>query len=155
MKAASVLALVVVVAATACTSQPQESQQKSTPPPASPPQQEIPTAAEEPLPEAPSPYAALPESVRLMMDQPLTGDLDEMVKRRAIRVAVTFNRTHYFIDKGQERGLTYEALKAFETDLNKDLKTGNMKVHVVIVPLSRDLLYPALEIGRASCRERA
>ena len=31
----------------------------------------------------------------------------------------------------QERGLTYEALKAFETDLNTDLKTGNLKVHVV------------------------
>ncbi len=30
----------------------------------------------------------------------------------SIRVAVTFNRTHYFIDKGQERGLTYEALEA-------------------------------------------
>ena len=39
---------------------------------------------------------------------PFTADLDEMVKRRAIRVGVTFNRTHYFIDRGQERGLTYE-----------------------------------------------
>ena len=42
-----------------------------------------------------------------------------MVKRRAIRVAVTFNRTHYFIDRGEERGLTYESLKSFETDLNR------------------------------------
>ena len=67
-----------------------------------------------------------------------------MIKRRVIRVGVTFNRTHYFIDKGQERGLTYEALKAFETDLNTDLKTGNLKVHVVIVPMSRDLLAPSL-----------
>ena len=41
-----------------------------------------------------------------------------MVKRRAIRVGVTFNRTHYFIDKGQERGLTYESLKLFENDRN-------------------------------------
>ena len=77
-----------------------------------------------------------------------TGDFDEMVKRRMIRVGVTFNRTHYFIDKGQERGITYEALKAWETDLNKDLKTGNLKVHVVIVPLSRDQLYPALSTGK-------
>ena len=59
-------------------------------------------------------------------------------------MGVTFNRTHYFIDKGQERGLTYEALKSFENDLNTDLKTGNLKVHVVIVPMSRDQLCPAL-----------
>ena len=61
---------------------------------------------------------------------------------------MTFNRTHYFIDKGQERGLTYESLKLFENDLNADLKTGNLKVHVVIVPMSRDQLYPALTSGK-------
>ena len=82
------------------------------------------------------------------MDKPFTGDLDQMIKRRAIRVAVTFNRTHYFIDQGQERGLTYESLKLFENDLNTDLKTGNLKVHVVIVPMSREQLYPALSSGR-------
>jgi hypothetical protein len=32
------------------------------------------------------------------LDEPFTGDLDELVERRAIRVAVTFNRTHYFIE---------------------------------------------------------
>ena len=91
---------------------------------------------------------ALPEAVRLVADKPFTGDFDEIVKRRAIRVGVTFNRTHYFIDKGQERGLTYEALKLFETDLNADLKTGNLKVHVLIVPMSRDLLAPSLLKGK-------
>ena len=70
-----------------------------------------------------------------MIDRPSSGDLDEMVKRRSIRVGVTFNRTHYFIDRGQEHGLTYEALKSFEKDLNEHLKTGNLKVHVVIVPM--------------------
>ena len=86
--------------------------------------------------------------MRPLVDQPFTGDFDEMVKRRTIRVGVTFNRTHYFIDKGQERGLTYEALKSFENDLNTDLKTGNLKVHVVIVPMSRDLLSPSLLNGK-------
>ena len=42
----------------------------------------------------------------------------------------------------------YEALKAFETDLNTEAKTGNLKVHVVIVPMSRDQLYPALASGK-------
>src|SRR4029453_807249 len=52
------------------------------------------------------------------------------------------------IDKGQEHGLTFESLKLFEKDLNADLKTGNLKVHVVIVPMSRDQLYPALTSGK-------
>ena len=63
-------------------------------------------------------------------------------------MGVTFNRTHDFIDKGQESGLTYEALKSFENDLNADLKTGNLKVHVVVVPMSRDLLAPSLLKGK-------
>src|SRR4029450_1847356 len=71
-----------------------------------------------------------------------------MIMRRAIRVPVTFNRTHYFIDRGQERGLTYESLKLFENDLNADLRTGNLKVHVVIVPMTRTQLYPGLASGK-------
>ena len=47
-----------------------------------------------------------------MLDKPFTGDFDEMVKRRAIRVAVTFNRTHYFIDEGQERGTDVRVVEA-------------------------------------------
>ena len=101
-----------------------------------------------PNPETASPYEALPEAFRLMVDKPFSGDFDEMVKRRMIRVAVTFNRTHYFIDKGQERGITYESLKLFENDLNADLKTGNLKLHVVIVPIPRHELYPALVSGK-------
>jgi hypothetical protein len=50
----------------------------------------------------------LPEGLRLAISTPFTGDLDKMIARRMIRVAVTFNRTHYFIDKGRERGDTYE-----------------------------------------------
>ena len=100
-----------------------------------------------PIPPTASPLDALPPGVRDSVGKPFTGDLDAMIKRRAIRVAVTFNRTHYFIDQGQERGLTYESLKLFENDLNADLKTGNLKVYVAIVPLSRDQLYPALSSG--------
>src|SRR6185436_662675 len=96
----------------------------------------------------PSPYDALPDEVRQVFEKPFTGDFDEIIKRRAIRVAVTFNRTHYFIDHGQERGLAAESLKQFETDLNTELKTGNLKVNVVIVPMPRDQLYAALTSGK-------
>jgi membrane-bound lytic murein transglycosylase MltF len=107
-----------------------------------------PATTDAPIPPTTSPYDSLPEAVQAVMDKPFTGDFDALVNRRSIRVGVTFNRTHYFIDKGQERGLTYESLKLFETDLNTDLKTGNLKVHVVIVPMSRDQLYSALASGK-------
>jgi membrane-bound lytic murein transglycosylase MltF len=136
-----IVALLVAVAAMACSGQ------KETAPPATTPAA-VPSATDAPIPPTASPYDALPEAVRLVLDKPFTDDFDAMVKRRAIRVAVTFNRTHYFIDQGQERGLTYESLKLFENDLNADLKTGNLKVHVVIVPMSRDQLYPALASGK-------
>jgi len=44
--------------------------------------------------------------------------------------------------------LTFESLKLFEKDLNEDLKTGNLKVHVVIVPMPRNQLYSALAGGK-------
>jgi membrane-bound lytic murein transglycosylase MltF len=135
-----VIALLIAATATACSGQ------QEVPPPAVTPATAA--GADAPIPDTASPYDALPESVRLTMGTPFTGDLDALVERRAIRVAVTFNRTHYFIDRGQERGLTYESLKSFENDLNADLKTGNLKVHVVIVPMSRDQLYPALASGK-------
>ena len=46
--------------------------------------------------------------------QPWTGDLDGMIERRMIRVLLPYSKTHYFIDKGTQRGVTYEALKQFE-----------------------------------------
>ena len=138
-----VLTLVAVAAAMACSGQ-----QKADPPPPTSAAAAATPAADAPIPPTASPFDALPPAARLIMDKPFTGDLDEMVKRRVIRAAVTFNRTHYFIDKGQERGLAYESLKAFENDLNTELKTGNLKVNVVLLPMPRDQLYPALASGK-------
>lgn len=104
-------------------------------------------AGEEPL-EPTASELELPVAVRAILDQPFTGDLKEMVRRRVIRAGVTFNRTHYFVDKGAQQGLSYEYMKLFEEELNKQLKTGNLKVHVFFVPLPRDLLLPALANGK-------
>ncbi len=54
-----------------------------------------------------------------------------MIKRRMIRVLVPPSKTHYFIDKGVQRGITYDALKQFEDDPNLQHETGNLRVHVV------------------------
>ena len=105
------------------------------------------SAANEPLLPLAS-ESELPESLRAVIDRPFTGDLDGMEERRMIRVGVTFNRTHYFVDRGTQRGLSYAHLKQFETNLNAARRTGHLRNHVVFVPLSRELLLPALTSGR-------
>jgi membrane-bound lytic murein transglycosylase MltF len=106
------------------------------------------TGAEEPLLPAASPYDALPPAARELLDQPFTDDLEAMVKRRLVRAGVVYNRTQYFVDKGVQRGFVYDSVMLFEEQLNKRLKTGPLKVHVAIVPMSRDQLFSALRDGK-------
>jgi membrane-bound lytic murein transglycosylase MltF len=91
----------------------------------------------------------LPASVRESLLKPFTGDLDEMVKRRLVRVGVTYNRTFYFVDKGVQRGVSYEYGQLVEARLNARFKTDNSnKIHVFYVPLPREALLSALIEGR-------
>jgi membrane-bound lytic murein transglycosylase MltF len=85
----------------------------------------------------------------LKIAKPWTGDLNGMIERRIIRVATTYNKTLYFIDKGVQRGAVYEAYKLFEDELNAKFKTRNLRVNVVFIPVSRDELLPAVASGRA------
>ena len=98
--------------------------------------------------EPPVYESGLPEDMRALVDRPYTGDFDGMTKRRLIRAGVPFNRTFYFVDKGIQRGLSYEYLTVYEEQLNKRLKTGNLKIHVVPIPMPRDALLPALIGGK-------
>ncbi len=104
--------------------------------------------ADAPLPPETSPFDALPAASRPLLDQPYTGDLDGMISRRLIRAGVVVNRTQYFIDKGVQRGFVYESLRLFEDELNRRLKTGSVKVHVALIPMTRDQLFPALQSGK-------
>ena len=92
--------------------------------------------------------AAVPEELRKVVHRRFTGDLDGMIERRIIRIAAPFNRTYYFLDGGQERGLSYEYGKLFEKSLNAKLGSDHPAVHVVLLPMSRDALLPALNDGR-------
>jgi membrane-bound lytic murein transglycosylase MltF len=70
-----------------------------------------------------------------------------MVARRVIRALVTYSETFYFLDGPNQRGMAYEGFKLFEDELNKELGTGNLKVHVAVLPVPRDRLLPALTAG--------
>jgi membrane-bound lytic murein transglycosylase MltF len=80
-------------------------------------------------------------------DKERFGDFDMMKKERIIRALVPYSLTFYFVDKGVQHGASYELLKAFEEKINKDLKTGNLKIHVIIIPTSRDQMIPKLVNG--------
>lgn len=86
--------------------------------------------------------------------EPWTGDLDEMIERRMIRVLTVYSKTFYFVNKGVQRGVTYDIFQQYEQDLNrqlaksKKLKNRHVKVRVVFIPIQRGDLLQALRDGK-------
>lgn len=66
-----------------------------------------------------------------------TGDLDVLIRHRAIRVLVPYSKTLYFVDYGgTQRGLSYEFMRAFEDALNQKLGRGDLRIHAVFIAVS-------------------
>ena len=107
-----------------------------------------PSAAQEKKAPASAPKAAREKHELPVPSAPWSGDFDGMRKRRLVRVLVVYNKTNFFIDKGQPRGITAEAFKLFEDDINKKYKTGNLRIHVVPIPVRRDELGDYLLSGK-------
>jgi membrane-bound lytic murein transglycosylase MltF len=106
-------------------------------------QTKAPAAKPKPAPSAP---ARLSHEI---ISKLYTGDFDGMLKRRVIRVLAPYSKTNYFIDKGVQRGTAYEGAVKLEEAINRKFRTTiATKVHVVVVPTSRDDLYDALVKGR-------
>jgi membrane-bound lytic murein transglycosylase MltF len=76
-----------------------------------------------------------------------TDDLDEMVKQRNIRALVILNPIGFFYNKGQPRGVMYEALEEFQRFANQKLNTGKLTVKVTFLPMRLDQLEAALTEG--------
>jgi membrane-bound lytic murein transglycosylase MltF len=74
-----------------------------------------------------------------------TGDLDAMIERRIIRILVVHSKTFYFVDKGVQRGASYDMGRLFVEDLNNRLAKDNKlkQKH-----LHRDELLSALVAGK-------
>ncbi len=112
----------------------------------------VPVGAQTKPPAAAPAAKPKPAAVRLspeIIARPYTGDFDGMVKRRLIRVLTPYSKTNYFIDKGVQRGTAYEGAVKLEEEINKKQRTTiATKIHVVVVPTSRDDLADALLQGR-------
>ena len=81
------------------------------------------------------------------LDEAWTGDFDGMRERRVVRVLTAFAKGLYFLDGAEQRGATYELIKMFEEELNEKLDTGLLTLSVLIIPVTRDRLLPALADG--------
>lgn len=80
--------------------------------------------------------------------QVISGDFDEMVKKRVVRVLIPYNRAFFFFDGAEPKGISYEAAMQFEKYINQKLKTKTLKIHVVAVPTPRDKLFERLNEGK-------
>jgi len=80
---------------------------------------------------------------------PWKGDYEGMIERRVVRVLVPYGGYQFYYEDGQPRGAVYELVQRFETYINEQLDRSNIKVYVVVVPVSRDELLPALLVGHA------
>jgi membrane-bound lytic murein transglycosylase MltF len=102
---------------------------------------------------APRPAAAQLDAVRRWLgfervQEEWTGDLDGMLERRRVRVLVVPSRTFYFVDKGTQRGISYDLGQALEKELNQKRGKLRLGVDVVYVPVRPDELLPALLRGK-------
>lgn len=94
--------------------------------------------------DAPAVFA---QSVLPLEVKPWTGDLDGMAERRHVRFLVPYSPTFYFLDGATQRGITYEAAREFEKQLNKRLKTKSLRVEVLIIPTPPDRLLSGVAEG--------
>ncbi|HWE23519.1 MAG TPA: lytic transglycosylase F [Myxococcales bacterium] len=90
------------------------------------------------------------ETFREHAAAPVFDDLDGLLARGKIRVAVTYSKTHFFVDKGNQRGFAYENLIEFERFLReRHRRNRRAPVSIVFMPVPRNELFNRLRDGRA------
>ena len=80
---------------------------------------------------------------------PAFGDLDAMEERRIIRVLVVPGGPQFFYYQGKPRGMVAELLAMLQQEMNASLDRRLDQVEIVLMPVSRDRLIPALLSGQA------
>ena len=76
-----------------------------------------------------------------------TGDWDEVVKHRVLRLLVVYSKTGFFYDKGRPRGIIADYAEQLELSLNKKLHTRAQKFEVAIITVAPSQLLQALDEG--------
>jgi membrane-bound lytic murein transglycosylase MltF len=77
-----------------------------------------------------------------------TGDFEDMLERREIRVLVVYNKLLYFLDGPKQQGTTVDLFRNFENFINEKYNLKTRKINIVFLPVTREDLIPALLEGR-------
>jgi membrane-bound lytic murein transglycosylase MltF len=77
-----------------------------------------------------------------------TDDLSGLLKKRYVRVLTSFNKTNFFLSGSDIHGYEYSMLKEYEKFLAGKAGGKGMKVVVDFIPVTRNMLIPALLDGR-------
>lgn len=90
-----------------------------------------------------------PESISIdeRIELNFIGDLDEIRKRRILRVLVSQSRTNFFYTDKGTRGIEHDLMKEFEDYLNRGPLRERYKTHVVFLPLPFEQLIDHLVQG--------
>jgi membrane-bound lytic murein transglycosylase MltF len=92
--------------------------------------------------------SASPTVLSLQSAQPRTGDFDEMLKRRVVRILAPPSRTYFFFNRGDAVGADAELGVELEEWLNKRHPMAKpYRIRVVFLPTSRDRLLDQLRAG--------
>jgi membrane-bound lytic murein transglycosylase MltF len=85
------------------------------------------------------------EDLPPIVKTPWKGDLDEMAKRRVVRVLVPFRRPEFFYIEGRPAGILQEAFQELETVLNLKYKTtAANRILVALLPTPMDRMQERL-----------
>jgi membrane-bound lytic murein transglycosylase MltF len=87
----------------------------------------------------------------VIANAPWTGDFDQMLERRIIRVYAPFSRSLNYSDRGRERGIAVELVRDWERYINIKYgkALGKRPLTIYVVPATRDKLLPGVEYGLA------
>lgn len=77
-----------------------------------------------------------------------SGDLDALIEERVVRILTVYGPGRFHLEEGRGRGIVAEMAGRYQQHLNKELGRGHVKVYVMVIPVARDQLIPALLDGR-------
>ena len=78
-----------------------------------------------------------------------SGDLDGIAKRRMLRILVVPTALGFYFNGSQMQGAMYDLGRELEKGLNKKLKTGNLTINAVFIPVAREEMISKLAAGYA------
>ena len=129
----------LIMFAAACSRSLEQAEQRN--------ETQVPSALQPEASQAPTENAD-PGLLDKVRNEHWMGDIDGMLQRRYIRAIVFYNKTNFFYDGPQARGISYDALKEFERFLNKRLQTGKTPVNIVFIPATREEGLKRMQDGR-------